>query len=86
MKEKGAGSQSDRRRRVDTDAGEAHLWLGDGARDHEPRDVRGPQKLLWQGNGFFPGASGKNTALDFHFIRLISDVTSSLASPLAAAR
>ena len=42
---------------------------------HEPRSVGSFWKLERQGNGFFPGASGKNTVLDFHFVRLISDVT-----------
>ena len=63
MKEKGAGSQSDRRRRVDTDAGEAHLWLGDGARDHEPKNAGASSSCKRQGHGFSPGLCRRNTAL-----------------------
>ena len=42
-------------------------------RGHEPRNVGGLQKLSWQGNRFFPGASRRNIALDFSLVRLISD-------------
>ena len=63
MKEKGAGSQSDRRRRVDTDAGEAHLWLGDGARDHEPKNAGASSSCKRQGHRFSPGLCRRNTAL-----------------------
>ena len=63
MKEKEAGSQSERRCRMDTDPGEAQLWLGDGARGQEPKNVGASSSWKRQAHGFSPGVCRRNTAL-----------------------